>query len=544
MHYTLALAFAASALAAPLSHEASKAASSSMRATPSSMKATPSSTTASLSSTTASPSSGIAQAPPNPSGTPVSGPGSVACADATKWPNGEIPLLGVNKTQTCLQPKHPGQESIRPDLTGTFYQYDPSTGVVSNSSVTTAPDQSNATCGFLMDPGLLIQVLEAPGGPCDQVKPKLSILDPTKDVAKITDVKQSFTNLTDLITGINNTAFIEVSLSAMQVDEVSKYAENPGFSYAANASDPGLLTRVGAVYDLMEKTSNSSLVLARQIDQALATNFPGSTTNLTATYNGFLQFAAHAANSTKSNTEVPPPGWCSCSSPVSHTLGSTSAPVHKSTPTSSSPAHLSSATHIPVGPSGSHSPQSTHLGTSTHHASTGTSSPTSISTKGLPESSAHVSIDAHSSKTPATSTASHKSSSKTAHTSETPATSSTHVVPPPASTSGHAAPPKSTTSPIGFPSPFTAQVVFQDTRDLTRNIDSRPSFTSQVVFQSPRGSYLTPTTSRVSATHLTSEVDRRRYPSKAVGFHQRQAASIGFIESSRIDPSSVFAQHL
>jgi hypothetical protein len=69
--------------------------------------------------------------------------------------------------------------------------------------------------GFLLDVGLLAQVLEAPGGPCDQINRTLATLDPSKDAAKITDLKKGYTNLTDIITSSNNTAFIDLSLNAM-----------------------------------------------------------------------------------------------------------------------------------------------------------------------------------------------------------------------------------------------------------------------------------------------------------------------------------------
>ncbi|KAJ7784645.1 hypothetical protein B0H16DRAFT_305243 [Mycena metata] len=75
MHYTLALVFVASALAAPLDHEASKSASE-------------------------SPSSTFSTEPPNSSASGGSvSPASVApsqrlaCDDPTKWPNGGISLL-------------------------------------------------------------------------------------------------------------------------------------------------------------------------------------------------------------------------------------------------------------------------------------------------------------------------------------------------------------------------------------------------------------------------------------------------------------------
>ncbi|KAJ7044040.1 hypothetical protein C8F04DRAFT_687458 [Mycena alexandri] len=458
MHYTLALVFAASALAAPLDHEASKS---------------------------ASPSSTISTESPNPSSGASASSGSVAngqrlaCDDPRKWPNGGISLLGdaMNMTQNnCLRLKNTGQESFVPNLTAAFYQYNPSTGLVSNSSVTASPDQSNSTCGFLLDVGLLAQVLEAPGGPCDQAKPKLSTLDAVKDVAKIADVKKSFTNLTDLIIAVNNTAFIELSLNALQVDEISKYAKKPV-----------LLTRLAAVYDLMEKTSASSLILARQVDKVLAATFPGSITNLTSVYDGFLQFSANAANSTKPDSELPPPGWCSCSSSsgaVSHTLVSSSTSRHTSsapTRSTSTHAHLSSS-HPPVESSISH-PQSTHSAkarklssTSAHHASSATTpraTHASESVKGLHKSSSHVpqvtSKTAHSYKAPATSsarivppavspkphastptTASPKPSSKTSHSPKASAPTS-RVVPPAASSHGHASSPKSSSSTVDIP---------------------------------------------------------------------------------------------
>ncbi|KAJ7935563.1 hypothetical protein B0H13DRAFT_482370 [Mycena leptocephala] len=402
---------------------------------------------------------------PEPSSTTEFVPGRpgqrFACDNPNKWPNGMISLLMMDgkkmNQDSCLRPKNPGVSSIVANPTATFYQYDNSTAVVSNSSVTVSPNQSNATCGFLLDVGLLAQVLEAPGGPCDQINRTLATLDPSKDAAKITDLKKGYTNLTDIITSSNNTAFIDLSLNAMQVDEVAKFMEKPVYSYKANASDPSLFSRLDAVADLMNKTSASSLILAGQIDAVLNATFPGVKTNLTSTYTNFVRFAA--ANAANTTNEVPPPGWCSCSSPpasssVSHTLVSSS--THSSSKTSTPKPTTSTLGHHPT-PSSSPSAPHSVVSSSTHRSKSSPSGP-AVSTVGHPTPS-HPHVESsdlpqptHSSKTgtksthrtqPTTST----SSSKAAITSSTRTKSQEHAETPHSSKTS----PASTTSHVHLP---------------------------------------------------------------------------------------------
>ncbi|KAJ7134540.1 hypothetical protein C8R44DRAFT_428184 [Mycena epipterygia] len=131
LHYTLALIFAASALAAPLE--------------PVSKPSPSSSTSLSL----PEPSGSAAQFTPDRPGR------RFACADTSKWPNGAVPLLvnnGKNVTQdSCLRPPNANATSLTRNLTATLYQYDNSTALVSTSSVTrrTRPVDSFSTSVYL-----------------------------------------------------------------------------------------------------------------------------------------------------------------------------------------------------------------------------------------------------------------------------------------------------------------------------------------------------------------------------------------------------------
>ncbi|KAJ7485975.1 hypothetical protein B0H11DRAFT_1132339 [Mycena galericulata] len=312
-----------------------------------------------------------------------------ACQDPSRWPNGTVPLLvahGQNITQnSCMS---------NATNSGILYDYQNGTLVVSNSTVTQAPDDTNATCSHVLDLEILSQVLEFAGGPCDQVQKSKNA----------TALKQGYEQLVDMINNVTNLAYIDDQLVETKVDVVNKSMAIPVYHYQLNASDPNLFPRIDATFDLMNKTNNQSLTLAGELDKVIGANFPGTKTNVTSVYTHALEFAGNATKPQPSAVSS-----CSCACPVTSSTGlvsslvssavlssavptsavATSAPPPVSAPASqlSASATLPSSSAISLSPPESSAPVSLALSKITESASN-PASPSSVSAAAPSASSA------------------------------------------------------------------------------------------------------------------------------------------------------------